>query len=158
GSPGLSTNGKLFAVADRSNHRGVIVNLERPADSPVRLPCPNINSIAVHPTGHWVATGTWKGDGLKVWDLRTRELVHRFNSDAAVAMSPDGKWLAGGTGKGYHLWEVGSWRPGSVFPRKGLGDLVGGLAFSPDGRVLAINPSPGLVRLIDVATDRELAT
>jgi WD40 repeat protein len=158
GWPALSVNGQTLAVADKSRGQGIVLSLERPADRIV-LWCPGIQSVAIHPTGQWVATGTWKGDGVKVWDVRTGKPVVRLSeNDATVAMSPDGKWLAAGMGKEYRLWEVGSWRPCAVFPRERCGDVPHNAVFSPDSKVLAINPSPGLVRLVDPPTGHELVT
>jgi tetratricopeptide (TPR) repeat protein len=57
-----------------------------------------------------------------------------------VAFSPDGRWLLTNSG-GCRLWEVGSWNEWWK---------VGGAngCFSPDGRLLAVEDTPGAVRLL----------
>jgi WD40 repeat protein len=67
-----------------------------------------------------------------------------------VGFSPDDRWLLTTGGGGCRLWEVETWREG---PRIG----GGAFAFSPDGKVLAVETGAGAVRLVDPDTGREYA-
>jgi WD40 repeat protein len=121
------------------------------------LPAPRVDSIALN--GQWAATGTWRGAGTRIWDLRKGQQIGKElpGGDAFVAFSPDGRWLVNGTQSDYQFWEVSSWRPGlriSRTPPTGAGPL----AFSTDGKILAIAQSFRDVRLIETASGRELAT
>jgi serine/threonine protein kinase/WD40 repeat protein/tetratricopeptide (TPR) repeat protein len=108
--------------------------------------------------------------------------------DANVAFSPDGQWLVTSTVADYRFWHTGSWEEGRRivrelggrtqlvsadlkrspfgFPagpelgvsRKDHGRPAGPLAFSADGKVLALASSPWKVRLIDSASGDPLAT
>ena len=73
------------------------------------------------------------------------------------AFSPDGKWLAT-NGDECRLWEVGSWRLDRVIPRGEARGNSKALAFSRDGKVLAIAYSSRVIRLVEPSTGRELAT
>src|SRR5262249_14079115 len=65
----------------------------------------------------------------------------------------------------YSLWDVASLgragppsAPVRKIPRDGWQPLTGRMAFTPDGRVLALARSAGVVQLVDPATGGELAT
>jgi hypothetical protein len=62
--------------------------------------------------------------------------------------SPDGRWLFTNVCGG-RLFAVGTWEPGP--------QLDYCHASAPDSRLLATQPTPGVVRLVDRATGRELA-
>jgi WD40 repeat protein len=61
-------------------------------------------------------------------------------------------------GHNYRSWQVGSWQPGSLWLPRPHASIPGPLAFSPDGKVLALAPSPREMRLVDAATGEEVAT
>jgi WD40 repeat protein len=120
---------------------------------------PGLFGIAFSPDGRWVAGGTRQGDGTKVWDVASGREVAKLPgsrpkaSDAEVAFSPDGKWLVTGNQEQYRFYTVGSWRPGRVIPRRKVEGWPGPLAYSPDGRLLALAPSPLRVQLLDAVTN-----
>jgi WD40 repeat protein len=123
------------------------------------LIAPKVSFIALSPKGQWAAVGTWRGNGTRIWDLHTGRQVGKElpGGDAGVAFSPDGRWLVNGTKDEYRFWEVGSWRPGLRIPRTPQ-TVPGPLAFTTDGKILAIAHSLREVRLLETATGRELAT
>jgi serine/threonine protein kinase/WD40 repeat protein len=114
---------------------------------------PDTRSIAVSPDGLWVATGSHHGTGVKVWEAHTGQLVKELLPEEGhmrAGFSPDGKWLATSGDGGLRLWAVASLQEqlridGGVF------------AFSPDGRLLAVEAGQGAVRLIAPDTGREYA-
>jgi WD40 repeat protein len=103
---------------------------------------------------------------VKVWEIVSgREVMGLPEPIArvtAMSFSPDGKWIAAGTdGAEVLLWEVASGRPGRRFPQPGP---VAGVAFSPNGRILASatrglpadDPEGNVIRLWDIATGAKL--
>jgi tetratricopeptide (TPR) repeat protein len=65
--------------------------------------------------------------------------------------SPDGKWYAGGGNYSAWILRVGSWE------QQPARRWVGGVAFSPDSRILAVESGAGAIYLLDPATGREKA-
>jgi WD40 repeat protein/tRNA A-37 threonylcarbamoyl transferase component Bud32 len=121
-------------------------------------------SVAVSPDSRWLAAGAFEQDGIVVWERATGKAVTELSGSrpgangATVAFSPDGQWLvAGGQGE-YRLWRVGSWEAGLEIPREQLENHPGRMAFTSDGKVLALAWSRHLVRLVDAASGQELAT
>jgi WD40 repeat protein/Tfp pilus assembly protein PilF len=116
----------------------------------------DVRSASVSPDGDLVATGSHWGSGVKVWEAATGRLVADLvptQSQVGGRFSPDGKWLATYSAIGTcRLWAVGSWQEGPP-----LGVNHGVVAFSPDGKLLALETGEGLVRLLDPNTGREYA-
>src|SRR5262249_25643209 len=125
----------------------------------------NLTHIAISADGRWVATGPYGGGPVDVWDARTGKHVRYLGSTyvGLMAFSPDSKWLVTGLGQGlrdlcrYQFWEVGTWQLAREISSGSTG-VWPVMAFTHDNKMLAIVPSRGQVRLLDPATDRELAT
>jgi WD40 repeat protein len=159
GTAALSADGRFLSVAHDGHDEAVVVAFERPEEPIVLGEHARLNCAAISPDGQWVATGTWHGSGVKVWDAVNGKLVKEFatRTSARCSFSPDGKWLVVTTGQEYVFREVGSWRDGHRVSREGAGDVPGRLAFSPDGEVVAVAHSRSRVQLIESATGAELA-
>src|SRR5262249_37162280 len=129
---------------------GWIVHADRP-NEPIRLDAgADIGFIAVDPSGRWVVTFTHAYGLTKIWDARDGRLVKRLAESGAgyPRFSPDGRWLSTAIDGG-RLFAVGTWEPG---PRVGVPGV-----FAPDSRLMAVQPTTGVVRLVDRATGREVA-
>ena len=105
-----------------------------------------ILSVALSPSGRWLAAAHYDGnaghdDGtVLLWDLHagTRRFLKRSSqlSVNGLAFSPDGHTLASGSGDGsVVVWDVRTGKAELLPPRV---DAVGSVAFSPNGRTLAV--------------------
>jgi WD40 repeat protein len=156
GEVSSSPDGKLLAIP--KFNRGALL-WHRPGNRTLTLgPQDDVRRCAISPDSRWVITCTWhlsQGVGAKVWEAETgRHVVDLPVSGlCGVRFSPDGKWLVTNAG-GFRIWEVGTWREGPV-----LGGPAnhGVLAFSPDGKLLALGDDPGVVRLVVPDTGKEIA-
>jgi serine/threonine protein kinase/WD40 repeat protein len=156
GSDGRS----LAVVVDDEVGRVVILDL-RGRDPPMTLTGhPNVERLDLSPDRRWVATGTWRGTGVKVWDANRGTLARDLavEESADVLFSPDGRSLVTASGDEYAIWDLGSWTPRLRLPRIQAIGLPGQAAFSPDGHVLAITTTRSLVQLVDAESGRELAS
>jgi eukaryotic-like serine/threonine-protein kinase len=123
---------------------------------------PGLDTVAISPDGRWIAAGALRGqrdEKIRVWSVRRktwRDLP--VTGRAFVAFSPDGQWLITGRGPDYRCWKVGTWEPGTRFPRADDTYAEEPMAITRDGRMGAIARSLQLAQLIDLASGRELAT
>ncbi|HKB41061.1 MAG TPA: protein kinase, partial [Gemmataceae bacterium] len=157
-------DGHLLAATDRTHGQAIVFDLRGKSDKVLLRQHPDIGHVAISPDGRWVATGTFGAfrTAVKVWDARSGKPVWDLPLDVAqanadVVFSPDGRWLVTATPEEYRFWQVGSWEPGRVLPRE-RSDSSASLAFTRDGKMLAVSLSARRVRLLDVATARELAS
>ena len=97
---------------------------------------PNATFLSLSDDGHWMATGTWKGQGVRVWNAHTGSLVTNLplGENVAVAFSPGSRWLVTGAPAEYRFWKVGSWERAHAVPRQHAGDMYGSM------RLLARRP------------------
>jgi WD40 repeat protein len=148
--------GRLIAATDPSTREAVILDPATLAERGRFGPHPGLRHSAPSPDGRWVATSTWQGSNVKVWDIASGALAWELPcGNAGVGFSPDGRWLVTALDLEYRFWQVGSWKPGIVV-RSGA-DIPGNFAFTRDGGLFALDRSH-LVRLVDPKSGRELAT
>src|SRR5262249_39474460 len=69
-------------------------------------------------------------------------------------LSPDGRYLAGGDDRGTRIWNLQTGAETLSLPTDAT---VLGVAFSPDGTLLATASRSGVARILDVRTGRQVA-
>jgi WD40 repeat protein len=129
------------------------------------LPHPSVvYGLAFGPDGDWLLTGDRHSGHLRVWDVATARLrkeipIHGRNVlFYSLTVSPDGTRVAATVGDAEQWWnfrltvfDIASEKP--LFSTKGLA-----LAYSPDGRWLAVQAADHkTVLLLDARTHAEIA-
>lgn len=112
-----------------------------------------VGTAAVSAGGKKVVTGGSEGT-VRVWDATTRKVLAvcaHDHSVARVALSPDGSTVASTSADGTaRLWAADTGRELRRF--EFANDMLGDLAFSPDGRLLAVCGRNLTVHLFDPRT------
>jgi WD40 repeat protein len=75
-----------------------------------------------------------------------------------VSFTPDSRWLVVGATDEYAFWDVATGEAGLRIPRDKAATIWGPMAFSRDGKLMAIARSRWLVQLLEAGTGRELAS
>jgi WD40 repeat protein len=154
----MSSDGRVIGLGDRERGQVTVFDLR---DRKVRLKVPHAepSEIAVSPDGRWVASGTWGNNPgvMRVWDVSTGKKVREWAAEkgASVAFDPPSRHLLIGEANAYRRYHVDSWSQQDEIPKV---SGVRASAYSPDGRLLAVCPAAGSIRLVDAATLQEVAT
>jgi WD40 repeat protein len=148
--------GRLAAVPYPPTGQAVLLDAATLGEIARFGPHPGLRYAMLSPDGRWLATSTWNGSNVKVWDVDRRTPAWELPcGSAAVGFSPDGRWLMTALDHEYRLWHAGSWRPGLTI--RSDNGINGPFAFAPDGGLLAVNRG-GLVLLVDPDSGWEFAT
>jgi WD40 repeat protein len=119
-----------------------------------------VHGVAISPDGKWIATRYAKRGGVSLWKAESKALPREIPTSSAshVRFTPDSRWLVTGSGNEYRFWDVASGQPGLRVARPGRGNLAGAIAFTHDGRMMAIARTQWMVQLIDPRNGEELAS
>jgi len=113
-----------------------------------------VTEVAFSPTGKVLASSASRETIL--WDTNTWQEIQRLPRIAGVTFSPDGKYLLGSDRYGINIY-VGASGQLIRWIRE-IPHPLGCLAFSPDGKLLAIGSYDGFVMLFDATTWKHLAS
>jgi WD40 repeat protein len=115
--------------------------------------------LAASADGRWLAAGYAHRPNVGLFRTGATDLLRALPTagPAQVAFTPDSRWLVTGSLEDYCFWDVTTGRAGLRIPREQDPGLSGRMAFSPDGRVMAVARSQWLVSLIDPADGKEYA-
>jgi serine/threonine protein kinase/WD40 repeat protein len=113
---------------------------------------------ALSADGRWLASRGWHADRVRVWNARTGEMVREwpFGGPQAVYFAPDSRTLIISRGDEFSFWDVNGWKPIRRL-RRDVAHYPGYVAFSPDGRLLALEMAPAVIHLKEIATGRTVA-
>jgi RNA polymerase sigma factor (sigma-70 family) len=136
----LSRDGKLIALADDS--RSAVAIFDRDGKRVRRIDTANqkIDQVVFSPSARFLAGSGRDAKIVRVWDTATGKTVAEFPAGKGVwwsptvdfAFSPDERYFAATADGKVQFWETSGWRW-----VEGLSEYFSGMAFSPDGRMLA---------------------
>jgi WD40 repeat protein len=148
----FSPDGKMIASASDDN---TVILWDAETGQPIGQPLAGhtdaVTCAAFHPDGKVLVSGS-DDDTIILWDSNTgqpigKPITGHADSVVSMAFSADGKLLAsGGRDNTVILWDAQTYQPIGQFP---AGNIVWDLAFSPDGKKIAVNSGSG-VTLWDV--------
>ncbi|MQY03772.1 WD40 repeat domain-containing serine/threonine protein kinase [Actinomadura macrotermitis] len=156
--------GLLAAIGGDETVRLFDVAARQPSGDPIKGGTgyrARIAGIAFDQTGGTLATA---GDGVKLWDVKTRRqtaaltvpITRNVNAPGpahAVGYSPDGRLLGGAGTDLIQIWDAHTRAPAGRIDLGGA-NIGSKVAFTGDGRLL-VTPDHNAVKVYDVASGRQ---
>lgn len=156
GSLAVSRDGTLVAASwlnEKGSAAGVVRLFDRSSAKHVADLAGTTGVLAFRPDGKMVATSD--GADVQLWDVagwtRTAALKGHTEAVFAASFSPDGHTLATGGDWTTRVWDTATGK--AKFAVRGT-SRVRSVAFSPDGRLVAVGESEDPVRVLDGASGR----
>ena len=108
--------------------------------------------------GRWAASSGWHSDRVRLWNAETGQMVHEWvvGKQTNVFFTPDNHTLIIAPGDEFSFWDVATLQPIRRLRRE-VALYPGYVAFSPDGRLMAVEMAPAVIHLKEVATGRTVA-
>jgi serine/threonine protein kinase/WD40 repeat protein len=153
-----TADGRMLAiVCERAGGIGLLVDLATHSVRPERFDHPAGGFIVLSPDGRWLATGGWHSDYVRLWAVATHTMVKEWRLRQARAyFTPDSRGLIISDGGEFRIWDVATLQLIRRIPREVPG-YPGYVAFSPDGRLMALEMATGIIHLKDAAAARTVA-
>lgn len=142
------------------SHPKGVVRLDLDESTPIPLlEARAFEYAATSPDTNWLVVSQRQG-ATQVWNLPRHEIAHeRSGEGGAVSFSPDGRWLIVGSGFSYQFYETGSWQRRHVIQTHAASAATpANIAFSQDGKLVALTVNRRLVQIVAPATGREIVT
>ncbi len=167
--PGLEgRNSDIASLSDDSrwlgtalNNSDVVVIDLGGTNSLLRLNSPHLaNRPTFGAEGRWIVTSS-PDRGPLLRDARTGEFVrvlHSHHGHGRAQFSPDGRRLVTTDPTGVRFYDTANWTVIRHWPDDVGSDLGGGVAFTPDSRIVAVTAGKRDLRLADARTGERLAT
>jgi len=114
--------------------------------------------IAVSPDAKWLATSGWHSDRVQLWNLESDKLVKDWviGLETKVAFTPDSRELIVERGSEFQFLKVETLETSRRLKRE-IGLYPGDVAFSLDGKLMAMEMAPAVIHLKEVSTGRTIA-
>ncbi len=151
-------DGGLVGAATQEGGVNRIVDLETGAVRRELGHHPQGEVRAVSADGRWAASSGWHSDEVRLWDARTGREARKWTLGKRnfVTFTPDSRTLIICRGDAFSFWDVETLQLVRHLPRAGT-PYPGQVAFSPDGRLMALEMAPAVVHLNEVSTNRTVA-
>jgi serine/threonine protein kinase/WD40 repeat protein len=130
----VSRDGRRLAAVDGETARLLLLELDAPFRRVVVKAASSSSNLSFSGDGRWVAAGTWKGSGVRIWETATGELLKEIptRSSATVAFHPGDDRLVIVDEDVWTLWSTRDWSVVLQTPSI----HTWGATFSPDGHLL----------------------
>jgi WD40 repeat protein len=118
----------------------------------------NVSFIAVSPDARWLATSGWHSDRVRLWDAQTCKLAWEnvLGIRSMAVFTPNSRQLIVATGGEFIFFDLGNFEATRRLPRE-PGLFPGDIAFTADGKLMAMEMAPAVIHLKEVATGQTIA-
>jgi serine/threonine protein kinase/WD40 repeat protein len=149
---------RMLAVVGEEAGQCVMLDLVTESVRVTEMPHLKAGFIALSPDGKRVASGGWHSESVKLWDAPSGKLVKELDAvqGSRVFFTPDNRELLVARGNVFTFHTLDSLAMSRRLPRE-AGLYPGIVAFTTDGKMMALEMAPGVIHLQEVASGRTVA-
>jgi serine/threonine protein kinase/WD40 repeat protein len=149
---------RTLAVVGESAGQCVVLDLVTELVRVAERPHLHAGFIALSPDAQRVASSGWQSDRVKIWDGQSGEMLKELETGlmSLVFFTPDNRELIVARDKEFIFYDLNSLEVSRRIPRE-TGLYPGHVAFTADGKLMALEIAPGLIRLQDLTSGRTVA-
>jgi serine/threonine protein kinase/WD40 repeat protein len=154
-----SPDGRVLAAVTEQGGPNRILDLETGAVRRELGAHPQRGEVrALSGDGRWAASSGWQSDRVQLWDLDGGRMVKEWPLGFRnfVHFTPDSRVLIIAREDEFSFWDVES-RGLIRRLRREVAHFPGHVAFSPDGRLIALEMEPAVIHLVELASGRTVA-
>jgi WD40 repeat protein len=153
-----SPDGRTLAIVSETSGAGLRLDLASESVQGQQFEHPRAAFVTLSQNGRWVASSGWHSDRVRLWNAQTGKMVHEWvlGSITTVDFTPDSRALITCRGDGFTFWDVDTLRQVRRLDRE-VPHYPGFIAFSRDGKLMALEMEPAVIHLKEVATGRTVA-
>jgi serine/threonine protein kinase/WD40 repeat protein len=118
----------------------------------------NAGFVALSANGERLATSGWHSRDVKLWDGQSGKLIKELEVDltAQVFFTPDNREMIIARSKEFTFHDLSSLEVSRRMSRE-IGLYPGHVAFTADGKLMALEMAPGLIHLKEITSGRTIA-
>ena len=146
----------LGVVGERAG-QCVILDLATETVRAAGMPHPKVGYAALSPDAQHMATTGWQSDRLKLWDATGGKLIKDLEVGLCtrVYFTPQGELIVAHD-KEFTFHSLDSLAVNRRIPRE-IGLYAGHVAFTADGKMMALEIAPGVIHLKETSSGRTIA-
>jgi serine/threonine protein kinase/WD40 repeat protein len=153
-----SPDGQTLAIVSGAPGSGLVLDLKGEGAPICQFAHPDVCFVDLSPDGRWVASSGWHSDRVRLWNATTGKMAHEWvlGPMSRVFFTPESRTLIICRGDAYTFWDIETLQA----IRRLEVDVAlypGFVAFSPDGKLMAMEMAPAVIHLKEVATGRTVA-
>ena len=151
-------DGLTLAVAGEEAGQAALLDLATETVRLAEMPHQRAGFVAVTQDGTRLATSGWHSEHVKLWDANTGKLLRDFvpGLTSRVHFTPDNQELIVARALDFTFYNLKTLQVSRQMPRQ-LGLYPGQIAFTSDGKLMALEMAPGLIHLVEVVSGRTVA-
>ena len=150
--------GQTLAVVGESAGQCVLLDLATERVGGPEMSHSNAGFLALSANAERLATSGWHSPTVKLWETQSGRLITELETGliTRVFFTPDNRELIVARKKEFSFYDASSLKATRQMPRD-IGLYPGYVAFSADGKLMAMEMAPGLIDLKEISSGRTVA-
>ena len=153
-----SRDDRTLAVVGESAGQAVVLDLATESVRGAEMPHAMVGFLALSPDSKRLATSGWHSDRVKLWDAPGGRLIKELEVglSSRVFFTPDNREFIVARATEFTFHDLKSLEVSRHLPRN-IGLYPGHIAFTADGKLMALEMAPGVIHLKETTSGRTVA-